>query len=127
MKNKQKKKIFILKHDHVFMQTSLINKIQKSCGESQDLSNTASAKLFQNRKFSRDIPEVSTALYSVFVLTKKKKLLKLERSLTDITTGSFTGTREENSSAASLDEEMNFVCIWNQCSSAFNPGKLIVL
>lgn len=95
MKNKQNKKIFILKHDHVFMQTSLINKIQKSCRESQDLSNTASAKLFRNRKFSRDIPEVSTALYSIFVLAKKKKLLKLERSLTDITTGSFTGTREE--------------------------------
>jgi len=72
MKNKQKKKIFILKHDHVFMQASLINKFQKSCGESQDLSNTASAKLFWNRKFSRDIPEVSTALYSLFSFNKKK-------------------------------------------------------
>lgn len=71
IRNKQKKKNDILKHDHVSVQACLVNKMQKSCGEGQSLSNTASAKLFQNTKFSRDIPEVSTALYSFFFFFKQ--------------------------------------------------------
>lgn len=67
-KQEKKKKKDILKHDHVPMQASLVNKMQKSCGEGQSLSNTASAKLFQNTKSSRDIPEVSTALYNIFFI-----------------------------------------------------------
>lgn len=63
IRNKQKKKTDVLKHDHVSTQASLVNKMQKSCGEGQSLSNPTSVKLFENtKKFSRDIPEVSTAL-----------------------------------------------------------------
>lgn len=117
IRNKQKKKNDILKHDHVSVQACLVNKMQKSCGEGQSLSNTASAKLFQNTKFSRDIPEVSTALYSFFFFLNK--LLKLERSLTDITVGSVTGTREEKLSSCqfgwgddfSLSLELGLQCL----------------
>lgn len=124
IRNKQEQKKNILKHDHVPMQASLVNKMQKSCGEGQSLSNMASEKLFQNTKFSRDIPEVSTALYNIFFYLNK--LLKLERNVTDITAWLFTGTREKNSAAASLDEEVSFLCLCKWGSSAINLGKLTV-
>lgn len=63
-KKETEEKNYPLKNDCVSMQTSLVNKKQKSSGEGQSLSNTASAKWLQNTKFSREIPEVSTALYS---------------------------------------------------------------
>lgn len=125
IRNKQEQKNVILKHDHVPMQASLVNKMQKSCGEGQSLSNTASAKLFQNTKCSRDIPEVSTALYNIFFFYLNK-LLKLERNLTDITARSFTGTREKKLSSCQFGWGDSFLCLCNWGSSGFSLGKLIV-